>query len=146
MEASRILGCKEEDSGTSDTESGWTTYIASPSQENRRRHHDDDDHNTCNKADFKMGNCSYDDGGGESDDSMASDASSGPCHHEFPCKSNERNVGTGTTKYSSREKLHRQVKQKDGARPWIKVEKQELVPEAKSAASHIHGGTKPRTK
>ena len=78
---------------------------------------------------------------------MASDASSGPSHHAFPCNRNEGSsdmvpLKHATTKNSSREKLHKQAKQKDGARPWIKVEKQELVRQAKSAASHIRGGTK----
>lgn len=141
MESSRILGRTEVCSGNSSNESGWTTYIASPIRENH--HHlddDDDDHSTDNQADYRKGNYNKVDDGTESDDSMASDASSGPSHLEFPCKINDISVGIGPskhaiTKYSSREKLGRQFKQNEGARPRTKPGK-----EVESAASDVHGG------
>ncbi|XP_055961054.1 protein SOB FIVE-LIKE 4-like [Mercurialis annua] len=145
METSRILGCIEECSGTIRTESGWTAYIGSSIQESC--HRDENDHSMYKQANVKKG-CDYDDeDDNESDDSMASDASSGPSLDEFPFKSKEIRVDMGpfknaTTKYSSGQKLHTKCKQKDRARPLIKVEKEQLVFEAKSAASHIYGGTR----
>ncbi|XP_057989136.1 protein SOB FIVE-LIKE 4-like [Hevea brasiliensis] len=141
MESSGILGFIEECSGTSSKESGWTTYIASPIQENHH-HHDDDDHSNDKQADCKKGNYNKVDDGTESDDSMASDASSGPSHHEFPSKINEISVDTGPskhaiTKYSSKEKLGKQFKQSEGESPRIKLGR-----EIGSAASDGHGGAK----
>ncbi|KAJ9140631.1 hypothetical protein P3X46_031256 [Hevea brasiliensis] len=152
MESSRILRCIKECSGNSSNESGWTTYIASPIQEKHHQHHhldddDDDDHSTNGQADYRKGNYNKVDDGTESDDSMASDASSGPSHLECPCKINEISVGIGPSKhavtnYSSREKLGKQFKQNEGARPRIKLGK-----EVGSAVSDIDvGGTVRKTK
>ncbi|KAG6765802.1 hypothetical protein POTOM_029859 [Populus tomentosa] len=132
MEFSQTLGCKEECSGTSGSESGWTSYIASPIKENN---FDDDNDDSKNK----QGDCR--EGNYESDDSMASDASSGPSHPELPCRINGGSINKGpfknaTTKYSSKEKLHRQVKRRDGARTTVK--KEVSVLKANSAASHDH--------
>ncbi|KAL9364764.1 hypothetical protein Peur_042637 [Populus x canadensis] len=130
MEFSQTLGREEECSGTSGSESGWTSYIASPIKENN---FDDDNDDSKNK----QGDCR--EGNYESDDSMASDASSGPSHPELPCRINEGSINKGpfknaTTKYSSKEKLHRQVKRRDGARTTVK--KEVSVLKANSAASH----------
>ncbi|KDP31432.1 hypothetical protein JCGZ_11808 [Jatropha curcas] len=143
MDPSRILGCTEECSGSRDNESGWTTYIASRTQQNH--HHDDGGYNlsTGKQADHRNGNHSKDDDS-ESDDSMASDASSGPSHQEFQCTSNKKSVGSkhAAIKYSSREKFQEQIKQREEPWPRTKLIKQELVLDARSATSHIHGGTK----
>ncbi|CAL1390781.1 unnamed protein product [Linum trigynum] len=75
--------------GCSSSESGWTTYIVSPMDEDGS---DNDEHGEADNNGYYAhgGYCSgnYRDiivgGGGEadSDDSMASDASSGACHHQ----------------------------------------------------------------
>ncbi|CAK7326449.1 unnamed protein product [Dovyalis caffra] len=146
MEFSKIMGCTEECSGTSGSESGWTSYIASPIKENN---FDDDNDDSKNKqGDCRKGNHGNDGvgGGGESDDSMTSDASSGPSHRELPCSSNERSVNIGpskyaTSKYSSKAKLQKQVKQRDGSARII-VEKEVSALKANSAASYVQSGTK----
>ena len=137
MEFSQILGCTEEYSGASGSESGWTNYIASPIKEND---FDDDNADSKNKqGDFTKGNYGNDDGGGESDDSLTSDASSGPSHPELPCRSNEGSVKIGPSKYatsknSSKAKRQKQVKERDGSAR-IKVEKELSVLKENSAAS-----------
>ncbi|KAF9677289.1 hypothetical protein SADUNF_Sadunf08G0092500 [Salix dunnii] len=135
MELSQALRCTKECSGTSGSESGWTTYIASPIKENNS---DDDSEN-------KQGDCRK--GNYESDDSMASDASSGPSHPELPCRINEGSINIdpfkhATATYLSKEKLHRQVKRGDGTR--TTSEKEVSVLKASRAASHDHvqSGTK----
>lgn len=99
MEFSQILGCTEEYSGANGSESGWTKYIASPVKEND---FDDDNADSKNKqGDCRKGNYGNDDGGGESDDSMTSDASSGPSHPELPCRSSKGSVDIGPSKYAT---------------------------------------------
>ncbi|KAF7806301.1 pheromone-processing carboxypeptidase KEX1 [Senna tora] len=70
MEQSQIIGGAEE---CHSSESGWTMYIGSPIDDDDDGHSDDDDDNT--QADPE------DD---HTDDSMASDASSGPSHYRNP--------------------------------------------------------------
>ncbi|KAJ6312442.1 hypothetical protein OIU76_011804 [Salix suchowensis] len=141
MEFSQILGCTEEYSGASGSESGWTNYIASPIKEND---FDDDNADSKNKqGDCRKGSYGNDDGGGESDDSLTSDASSGPSHPEIPCRSNEGSVKTGpskyaTGKYSSKAKHQKKLKERDGSAR-IRVEKEVSV---LSAASYVQSRTK----
>ncbi|KAF9674181.1 hypothetical protein SADUNF_Sadunf10G0100800 [Salix dunnii] len=147
MEFSKILGCTEEYSGASGSESGWTNYIASPIKEN-----DFDDKNADSKnkqGDCRIGNYGNDGGGGESDDSMTSDASSGPSHPELPCRGNEGSVKIGpskyaTSKYSSKAKRQKQVKETDGSAR-IRVEKEVSVLKENSAASYVRSRTKNST-
>ncbi|KAJ6726427.1 hypothetical protein OIU79_004558 [Salix purpurea] len=136
MELSQTLRCTKECSGTSGSESGWTSYIASPIKENNSDDDSDDKQGDCRKGNY------------ESDDSMASDASSGPSHPELPCRINEGSINIGpfkhaTTTYLSKEKLHRQVKRGDGRRTTVEKEVPVLI-KASSAASHDHvqSGTK----
>ncbi|XP_042006411.1 protein SOB FIVE-LIKE 3-like [Salvia splendens] len=77
MDPSKI-GTEEE---CSSSESGWTTYIASPNLEdeyadqNEEDDGDDDDDNVAQKGFEKV---AREEAAADSDDSMASDASSGP--------------------------------------------------------------------
>ncbi|XWS69560.1 hypothetical protein CRYUN_Cryun04dG0189400 [Craigia yunnanensis] len=80
----------------------------------------------------------------ESDDSMASDASSGPSHHKLP-SSSEQNLGMDhykheTFKSISTEKLHKQVIKRDQRRKKTGKEKLEL--KTISAASHVQNEDK----
>lgn len=84
----QILGAE----GCSSSESGWTTYLASPVQE------DEDDEGSYDGNNYKAHNVSnnyhYAAAADEvSDDSMASDASSGP-HHQ-----NTHENGRGTVHF-----------------------------------------------
>lgn len=75
MDSSKILPGNEE---CSSSESGWTTYIASPDLEHDEAENEDDDedgsigHQVFKKQDEA-----------DSDDSMASDASSGPSDQRY---------------------------------------------------------------
>ncbi|KAJ9173121.1 hypothetical protein P3X46_016287 [Hevea brasiliensis] len=63
------------------SESGWTMHIASPMQEDENECSDNDnDHNTIANDGNANDDDDDDDGVQDSDDSMASDASSGPHH------------------------------------------------------------------
>ncbi|TQD81983.1 hypothetical protein C1H46_032446 [Malus baccata] len=86
--------------GCSSSESGWTTYIASPMQEDEPECSNIEDvgyenhHHIAYLTRKKVGK---DDN--ESDDSMASDASSGPSHHHdlVPSRSKD-SKGTARSK------------------------------------------------
>lgn len=77
MDSSKILPGSEE---CSSSESGWTTYIASPDLEHDQAENEDEDedgsigHQVLKKQEEA-----------DSDDSMASDASSGPSDQRFSC-------------------------------------------------------------
>ncbi|CAI9768053.1 unnamed protein product [Fraxinus pennsylvanica] len=73
MDSSKIVEDKAE---CGSNVSGWTTYIASPEHDDDDEE-EDEDHTIDRKADAR------DSGDGESDDSMASDASSGPSLQEL---------------------------------------------------------------
>ncbi|PQM39407.1 uncharacterized protein Pyn_14373 [Prunus yedoensis var. nudiflora] len=68
--------------GCSSSESGWTTYIASPVQEDDAEcsNTEDADYDNHNRIKYHAKDKIVEDDN-ESDDSMASDASSGPSHH-----------------------------------------------------------------
>ncbi|GAU23272.1 hypothetical protein TSUD_281670 [Trifolium subterraneum] len=69
-----LLGAEEE---CHSSESGWTMYIGSPIKDGNLDDDDDDD-----EVDFYQGiHQTKGDAGIESDDSMVSDASSGPSHY-----------------------------------------------------------------
>ncbi|WCJ35741.1 Protein SOB FIVE-LIKE 4 [Euphorbia peplus] len=145
MESSPVLGCREEWSGT---ESGWTTYICSPVHSVDS---EDDGHSFLEWKSYKMGTYSnYICDDIESDDSMTSDASSGPSRVEFPCTSSERNLTVcpfkhQRTEYSSRKKAQKQIQQIENVRSRIKVAKQvSKAFQANSATSHANCGTKVR--
>ncbi|KAI4335854.1 hypothetical protein L6164_014459 [Bauhinia variegata] len=74
MESSQIFGAAEE---CHSSDSGWTMYIGSPIDDDG---HSDDGDTEANRED-------------NSDDSMASDASSGPCHHRNPWGNYEEGKG-----------------------------------------------------
>ncbi|KAL2546299.1 uncharacterized protein Fot_15799 [Forsythia ovata] len=80
MDSSKILEGTEE---CSSSESGWTMYIASPVDEYNLVDEEDDGGSIDKQED---GLHAKDDAGDtDSDDSMASDASSGPSHREHLC-------------------------------------------------------------
>lgn len=88
MESSQGVGEKEE---CNSSESGWTKYIASPMQGI-----DDDGDNDGNGED-EGSDSGGDDGGdggtSDSEDSMASDASSGPAHLDTSYSNAHTSVG-----------------------------------------------------
>lgn len=96
MEPSDIPGRAEE---CSSNESGWTMYIASPSH----GYDDQDDYEEDRRDSERVRSKNF--GGvagtehGDSDDSMASDASSGPSYQEI-CRSLERSHGKEKLKYA----------------------------------------------
>ncbi|CAN4121977.1 unnamed protein product [Withania somnifera] len=89
-------------------ESGWTMYIGSPYCDYNQGDDDDDDEGTPRKGYKNVGD-HVEDGG--SDDSMTSDASSGPSHQGV-CTNMEQSYGKhefkyaekDTTKFSSKER------------------------------------------
>ncbi|CAI9096372.1 OLC1v1032503C1 [Oldenlandia corymbosa var. corymbosa] len=122
MDSSNNIGDTEE---CSSNESGWTMYIASPIQEDNPDDDDDDDSNHesgTERREYK--DFYYDDGGdGESDDSMASDASSGPSHQGGPCVTNKgshgrdflEHAGGSDDRRSTGHKSYKQIEKKERA-------------------------------
>ncbi|XP_022735653.1 uncharacterized protein LOC111289047 [Durio zibethinus] len=149
MEASHnTRGLEDEQHGSS--ESGWTMYIGSSIHEND--HYDfigEYSYNTSKQVEgYNKNRCPKYDGNGhnddESDDSMASDASSGPILHQLP-SSSDQNLGMDYYKHEpfksfSAEKLHKQVIKRDQRRNKFGKEKLEL--KALSAASHAQSRDK----
>ncbi|GKU90457.1 hypothetical protein SLE2022_219720 [Rubroshorea leprosula] len=132
MDTSNILGGNEEEHDSS--ESGWTAYIGSPTPENLPSDEQEDIYSNKNKCSINKYN---NDDVEESDDSMASDASSGQSHRKLPYKNSKRGgrdrYQRVATKYSSEEKLHKQVV-KDQRKS--KTEKKSVL-KAKGATSHV---------
>ncbi|KAJ7974233.1 Acetyl-coenzyme A carboxylase carboxyl transferase subunit beta like [Quillaja saponaria] len=107
--------------GCSSSESGWTMYISSPMQEDYAectKSHEEYDHvydgNKKQKHGMKIDN-------GDSDDSMASDASSGPGQHKYTNVNGEGSHGTArfkqdrndnASKGSSRKNANKQEKKR----------------------------------
>ncbi|KAF8407915.1 hypothetical protein HHK36_007053 [Tetracentron sinense] len=146
MESSQHLGGTEE---CSSNESGWTMYIASPM-------HDDADNDDYHDSSYDDGD---DDGhnndslGGEkdykSDDSMASDACSGPSNRKHPRGNGEGGHGMAhfkhdedkdDKKYSSCKKDIKQVKKKK--RDESKAEKEDSKHKANRAAAPVQSDAK----
>lgn len=111
MESSKVPGDSEE---CCSSESGWTMYIASPVDDDNDS--DDDDHS----PDKTVHSNDKDEDYAGSDDSMASDASSGPSHRELPYPSNKGSRVSGNSKHSVSED---QSKYSSGKKPNKKVEK-----------------------
>ncbi|KAG6743054.1 hypothetical protein POTOM_053999 [Populus tomentosa] len=112
----QILGAE----GCSSSESGWTTYLASPEQE------DEDDEGSYDGDNYKAHNVSnnyhYAAVAGEvSDDSMASDASSGP-HHQ-----NTHENGRGTRTFEINEHMQFTVSEGRKARRKVTTETKRQV-------------------
>ncbi|KAL6139943.1 hypothetical protein ACLB2K_058244 [Fragaria x ananassa] len=84
--------------GCSSSESGWTTYIASPMEEDEPQCSYEDVEYNYNSITTRTSIREIDKDDNGSDDSMASDASSGPSHHQhhlvLPSRSKESNPGT----------------------------------------------------
>ncbi|GKV39293.1 hypothetical protein SLEP1_g47093 [Rubroshorea leprosula] len=133
--SSNIPGGTEEEHSSS--ESGWTKYIGSPSSETLYSDEQEDIYNNKNKCEINNDNSDSDQ---ESDDSMASDASSGRSHHKLPGKSSKQSHAgmdcyqKAASKYSSEEKLPKQVIKDQRS---SKTDKKESVLKAKNAASHV---------
>lgn len=104
MESSQLFGGSEK---CSSGESGWTSYIVSlPSRDVKKN--DEEERKKYNGTD-------------DSDDSLASDASSGPSHLELSCENREgvhfkREEHENTSKYRSSKKAHKQVKKEHAPR------------------------------
>ncbi|XVE91715.1 hypothetical protein REPUB_Repub01dG0034900 [Reevesia pubescens] len=142
MEASHILrGLEDEEQSSS--ESGWTMYIGSSIHENDHYNYTGEySYNTYKQEEgYDKNQChNYDD----SDDSMASDASSGPSRQKLP-SSSEQSLGMDHYKYESvksisTEKNHKQVIKRDQRRNKSGKEKLEL--KTISAASHVQSRDK----
>lgn len=86
--------------GCSSSESGWTMYIASPMQEDDAGCSNENDgyqdHIYGENRRKKQGRTKVDEE--ESDDSMTSDASSGPIHHHNAYAHGESSHGTAVSK------------------------------------------------
>ncbi|XP_022769986.1 uncharacterized protein LOC111313577 [Durio zibethinus] len=99
--------------GCSSSESGWTRYLASPMQDDSEC----SENNYSNNHNIKD---DVDDGEGNSDDSMVSDASSAPSHHQYKHKDGPGSHSNTHVKpdksdytskhYSSRKEVKKEVK------------------------------------
>ena len=98
--------------GCSSNESGWTRYLASPTQDDFECSEDNYNNNHKIKVDV-------DDGEENSDDSMVSDASSAPSHHQYKHKDDQgshsnahlkHDKGDYSSKHSSRNEAKKEVK------------------------------------
>ncbi|KAF4402701.1 hypothetical protein CsatB_019933 [Cannabis sativa] len=129
--SSHLFGSSEKP--TYDTESGWTMYIGSQIQHGV----DDRLHENENKP-YKG-----EDFNGESDDSMASDASSGPTLSELGVKERSQISGAlrnrvNVLQHSKCSKLGKQEKKRIESRRNTKGEKElEKVRKAESASSQV---------
>lgn len=132
-----------------DSESGWTTYIGSPIPSEIY----DQEVETVNMEEYvnKFKNAhenilNDDDGKGEKndeneesdDDSMASDASSGPCRLQLVCIKSEESHGlhVDEEKFLSTKKASKQVKKTKYGGLFVAKDEKSLVV-ADSASSHV---------
>ncbi|KAF9623557.1 hypothetical protein IFM89_003347 [Coptis chinensis] len=107
MESSQLFGSTEK---CSSSESGWTSYILSSS----RHHNDHSDHKSVDVDHDGNGNYKRHD---DSDDSLASDASSGPSQLENVYGNGEgvhfkHDEQESTSKYHSYKKSYKQKEKK----------------------------------
>ncbi|CAI0431966.1 unnamed protein product [Linum tenue] len=123
--SSHYLGSSKNIGGSQGTESGWTNYIGSFIHDR----HSEDGHNSKQANHKNGGGYGSDNEDGESDDSMVSDASSGPSQSEIPTRQKK-----GTVSWSRKEQ--KLGKPRGGARFKLEEEEEECMVEAKSAASH----------
>ncbi|XWS36884.1 hypothetical protein CRYUN_Cryun20dG0123500 [Craigia yunnanensis] len=96
--------------GRSSSESGWTRYLASPMEDDFQCSEDNYNNNHNIKDDV-------DNGEGYSDDSMVSDASSAPSHHQYKHKDGQDSHGSDHLKhdkgdYSSNQSSRKEAKTK----------------------------------
>ncbi|KAJ4707189.1 acidic leucine-rich nuclear phosphoprotein 32 family member B-like [Melia azedarach] len=84
--------------GCSSSESGWTMYIDSPMQEDDMDCYNEDYDNNDRKSNHNHG-IYNEDNKEDSDDSMASDASSGPSHHQHKRPNEEGSHGMSSSKH-----------------------------------------------
>lgn len=144
-DSSENLGGTEE---CNSSESGWTIYIASPIHEN-----DDDSDDSYNSTERKGYKDYRSDDGGDaaSDDSLASDASSGPSHQGGPCRTKEgshrrddiAHAEGKVNRRSSGKKYDKQVERKQYAVD-TKAAKKEQGHKGKSATENLQGKGKSR--
>lgn len=142
-DSSGNLGGTEE---CSSNESGWTMYIASPIHENNPvdDDEDDDNDNDTERNEYKDIHDDYC-GDGESDDSMASDASSGPSHQGGPCGTTRgrygrpkfEHAGASVKRSSSGKKSHKQVEKKPSTEK-TKAAQEEQGHKGKSASGNVY--------
>uniref|UniRef100_A0A1J3J0W8 Uncharacterized protein n=1 Tax=Noccaea caerulescens TaxID=107243 RepID=A0A1J3J0W8_NOCCA len=74
----------------SSSESGWTTYISSPIKVDENEDVDEDYHESYNIYSYYRKGENEEERDKDSDDSMASDASSGPIYQRFHQKNNSK--------------------------------------------------------
>ncbi|XP_050374806.1 protein SOB FIVE-LIKE 3 [Argentina anserina] len=136
MEFSHVVGAQKL-SGSG--ESGWTMYLASPTH-GERDGVDSSSYDTTKGNNASIEHQNDVDDGEESDDSMASDASSGPSH---PDKSSHgatrqrRPKTEGNVKKHSTNKLKKTSKNESTIIKGEKAEEEILQHKADSAASRI---------
>lgn len=123
MDSSKILPGSEE---CSSSESGWTTYIASPDLEHDEAENEDDDDE--DDEDGSIGHQVFKkQEEADSDDSMASDASSGPSDQRYSYGYLARSCGFGHAgkkdQKKSVAKKHNQQEEKKKKKKQIKGEK-----------------------
>ncbi|KAK6133784.1 hypothetical protein DH2020_032495 [Rehmannia glutinosa] len=103
MDSSKINEGSEE---CSSSESGWTMYIASPDTEHNRSGNEDDVDDDVDRRGYKKDDVAED---VDSDDSMASDASSGPSDQRCLYGHVGRNEKKDNKK-EQKKKHHQQIK------------------------------------
>ncbi|CAL1381236.1 unnamed protein product [Linum trigynum] len=136
--SSHCLGSSKNIGGSQGTESGWTNYIGSFIHDR----HSGDGLNSKQANHKNGGGYGSDNEDGESDDSMVSDASSGPSQSEIPTRQKKGFVSwsRGVPKHVSStcsKKEQKLGKPRGGARFKLEEEEEEeCMVEAKSAASH----------
>lgn len=120
MDSSKILSGTEE---CSSSESGWTTYIASPDHEHNHADNEDDEDDNIGQQGYKK-DVQEEAEDADSDDSMASDASSGPSDQGYLyghlgrsrgfCHAGKRDekkyVGKKHNQQEEKKKHHEQIK------------------------------------
>lgn len=136
MEASQVVGVEDK---CSDSESGWTMYLDSQIQ-NENYSEVNVDHER--KGKYKASKAIHDsesESDDKSNDSMASDASSGPTQMEFSNKdtTSRNRVHRDETKNKSSWKNRSTDNEKQRDEKWIKGRKQGFVYKADSGNSKV---------
>ncbi|KAI3452952.1 hypothetical protein Pfo_009615 [Paulownia fortunei] len=120
----------------SSSESGWTTYIASPDHEHNHADNEDDEEGSIGDQGYKK-DAEEDAEDVDSDDSMASDASSGPSDqgHLYRHVGRSRGFGHAGNRDERKyvDKKHNQQEEKKKHHEQIKAEKDKSGHRANSA-------------
>lgn len=133
MEPSQVLG--EAEKCISSSESGWTMYIGSQIHHNGGEDDDDNDFYFFTDKEVDKKNDNKDN---ESDDSMASDASSGPTLDQLPCGREEGRLRNHAFTVNQKKYVSgKEASKKEKKERRIKGEKQQSVHKADSAASQV---------